>query len=142
LGCSWVFSVDPSPWGWPPGSWQHSYPLRSDILLWAILHICHGGNSWCIVSCVVYTLCINIRNTFPVLSCPQQVSSVPQGCCSILTLMLPTVVSSRLDVLWVVDHSWYTQETVECEKPSSVAVLDTLKMVCLAPTTIPLFKGA
>ena len=26
---------------------------------------------------------------------------------------------------WVVDHSWYTRETVECEKPSSVAVLDT-----------------
>ena len=37
-----------------------------------------------------------------------------------MTLMLPTVVSSWLDVLWVVDHSWYTREY---EKPSSVAVL-------------------
>ena len=54
-----------------------------------------------------------------------------------LTLMLPTVVSSLLDVLWVVDHSWYTQETVKHEIPSSVAVLDTLKSVHLAPTTIP-----
>jgi hypothetical protein len=41
-----------------------------------------------------------------------------------------------LDVLWVVDNSWYTWETVECEKPSSVAVLDTLKPVRQAPTTI------
>ena len=46
-----------------------------------------------------------------------------------------------LDVLWVVDHSWYTQETVEHEKPSSVAVLDTLKPVRLAPTTIPCSKA-
>ena len=33
----------------------------------------------------------------------------------------PTVVSNWLDVLWVVDHSWYTQE----KKSSSNAVLDT-----------------
>ena len=44
------------------------------------------------------------------------------------TLRTPsTVVSSWLDVLWVVGYSWYTWEIVECEKPSSVAVLDTLK---------------
>jgi hypothetical protein len=42
-----------------------------------------------------------------------------------LTPMLPTVVSSWLDVLWVVDHSVYTQETVGREKHSSIAVLDT-----------------
>ena len=54
-----------------------------------------------------------------------------------LTPMRLTVVSSWLDVLRVVDHSWVTQETVEREKPSSVAVLDTLKPVHLAPTTIP-----
>jgi hypothetical protein len=42
-----------------------------------------------------------------------------------LTPMLPTVGSSWLDVLWVVDHSWYTWETVEREKPSSAAVLGT-----------------
>ena len=35
----------------------------------------------------------------------QGVESVPQGCWPILTPMLPTVVSSCLDVLWVVDHS-------------------------------------
>ena len=38
-------------------------------------------------------------------------------------------LSSLLYVIWVVDHSWYTKETVESEKPSSVAVLDTLKPV-------------
>ena len=35
----------------------------------------------------------------------QGVESIPQGCWPMLTLMLPTVVSSWLDVLWVVDHS-------------------------------------
>jgi hypothetical protein len=34
-------------------------------------------------------------------------------------------VSSWLDVLWVVDNSLYTQETVEHEKFSTVAVVDT-----------------
>uniref|UniRef100_A0A8C7DTI1 Ig-like domain-containing protein n=1 Tax=Oncorhynchus kisutch TaxID=8019 RepID=A0A8C7DTI1_ONCKI len=33
------------------------------------------------------------------------VESIPQGCWPMLTPMLPTVVSSWLDVLWVVDHS-------------------------------------
>jgi hypothetical protein len=56
-----------------------------------------------------------------------------------LPLLLPTVVSSWLDVLWVLDHSQYTRETVQREKPSRVAVLDTLKPGCLALTT--LFKG-
>ena len=51
-----------------------------------------------------------------------------------LTPLLPTVVSNWLDVLW------YTRETVEREKPSSVAVLDTLKPVRLASTTIPCSK--
>ena len=55
--------------------------------------------------------------------------------------MLSTVVASWLHVLWVVDHSWYTLGTVECENSSSVAVLDTLKPVCLAPTTIPCSKA-
>ena len=44
----------------------------------------------------------------------QGVESVPQGCWPVLTPMLPIVLSSWLDVLWVVDHSWYTRETVEC----------------------------
>jgi hypothetical protein len=55
--------------------------------------------------------------------------------------MLPTVVSSWLDVLLVVDHSSYTWETVECGKNSSIAVLDTFKPVCLAPTAIPRSKA-
>ena len=67
----------------------------------------------------------------------QGVESVPQGCWSMLTPMLPTVVSSWLDVLWVVDHSRYTWETVQREKPSSFVVLDTLKLVRLTPTIIP-----
>jgi hypothetical protein len=84
----------------------------------------------------------NIRNTFqsfwvaPSLSPSEQprlvrprtlqcVESFPQECWPMLTPMLPTVVSTCLDVLWVVDHSWYTRETVECEKPSRVVVLDT-----------------
>ena len=53
------------------------------------------------------------------------VESIPQGCWPMLTPMLPTVLWSWLDVLWVVDHSWYKQETVVSVKPSSVAVLDT-----------------
>jgi hypothetical protein len=39
---------------------------------------------------------------------------------------------------------WWTildTHTVEQEKPSSVAILDTLKLVRLAPTTIPRSKG-
>jgi hypothetical protein len=71
----------------------------------------------------------------------QGVKSVLQGCWPMLTRMNPTVVSSLLDVLWVMDHSSCTLETVEREKPSSVAVLDTLKPVCLAPTTIPHSKA-
>ena len=72
----------------------------------------------------------------------QGVESVPQECWSMLTLKLPTDFfrSSFLDVLWVVDHSWYTQETVEHEKPSSVAVLDTNRCA-RHPTTIPRSKA-
>ena len=51
--------------------------------------------------------------------------AVPQGCWPMLTLMLPKVVSSWLDVLCVGDHSGYTRETVEREKLSSVAILET-----------------
>ena len=51
------------------------------------------------------------------------------------------IVSSWLDVLWVVDNSWQTQDTVEPERRNSVAVLDTLKPVCLAPTNIPCSKA-
>jgi hypothetical protein len=60
------------------------------------------------------------------------VKSVPQGCSPILTPMLPTVVGSWLDVLWVGDRSWYTQKTVEHEKN----VLGTRKQVRLSPITI------
>jgi hypothetical protein len=70
----------------------------------------------------------------------QGVESVPRGCWPMLTPILPTFVSNWLGVLWVVNHSWYTRETVECEKPSSVADLDTLKLVPLAPTSITPFK--
>ena len=69
----------------------------------------------------------------------QGVESLPQGCSPMLTPMLPTVVSSWLDVIWVVNRSLFTQETVEREKLSSVAVLE--KPVCLAPTTIPHSKA-
>jgi hypothetical protein len=48
-----------------------------------------------------------------------------------LAPMRPTVVSSWLDVLWMVDHSFYTREN------SSIAVRNALKLVWLAPTTIP-----
>jgi hypothetical protein len=65
----------------------------------------------------------------------QGVESVPQGCWTMLTPMLPSVVSGWLDVLWVVDPSRYTQQAVERGKPSSVAVLGTLKPVRLALTT-------
>ena len=69
----------------------------------------------------------------------QGVESVPPGSGSLLTPMLPTVMSSWLDVLWVVDHSWYTQETVEREKPIQ-RCSSWHKPVHLAPTTIPCSK--
>ena len=55
----------------------------------------------------------------------QGVESIPQGCWPMLTPMISTVVSSWLVVLWMVDHYWFTLETVEREKPSSVGDLDT-----------------
>jgi hypothetical protein len=58
-----------------------------------------------------------------------------------LTPMLPIVVSSWLDVLRVGHHSLYTWATFEHEKPSSVAVLDTLKPVRLADTIVPCSKA-
>ena len=66
----------------------------------------------------------------------QGVESVPQGCWPMLTSMLHTVVSSWLDVLWVVDYSWYTRETVECLKTHQCCS-SWHKPVHLAPTTIP-----
>jgi hypothetical protein len=53
------------------------------------------------------------------------VESVPRGRRPIMTPLPLTFVLSWLDVLWVVDHSWYARDTVESEKPSSVAVVDT-----------------
>ena len=52
----------------------------------------------------------------------QGVENIPQGCWPMLTPIRPTIVSNWLNVLWVVDHSWYTQETAEREKPSSISV--------------------
>ena len=46
------------------------------------------------------------------------------------------LIWSWQDVLWVVDHSWYTRETVALGNPSIVVVLDTLKPVRVTPTTI------
>jgi hypothetical protein len=98
----------------------------------------------------------NIRNTFlilglhPILPSEQTqfigawtlqgVQSISQGCWPMLTPMLPAVVSSWLDVLWMVDHSWYTQETVDCENPEALQFL-THKLVRLAPTTRPCSKA-
>ena len=64
----------------------------------------------------------------------QGVESVPQGCWPMLSPMLATIVSSWLDVLWTIldTHG----ETVEREKPSSIAVPDT-NQGRLAPTTVP-----
>ena len=50
-----------------------------------------------------------------------------------LTPMLPIVVVGH--------HSLYTWATFEHEKPSSVAVLDTLKPVRLADTIVPRSKA-
>ena len=46
-------------------------------------------------------------------------------------------LSSWLDVIWVVDHFWYTRETVERWKNSCVAVLDKAGV----PGTFYRFKG-
>jgi hypothetical protein len=51
------------------------------------------------------------------------VEGVPQGCWPILTPILPTVVSSWLDVLWVVDHSWYTQKLLRMKNPAALQFL-------------------
>ena len=69
------------------------------------------------------------------------VESVPQGCWPMSTsivqccVKLPVCPSGGGPSL---THTW---ETVECEKPSSIAVLDRLKSVHLAPTTIPRSKA-
>jgi hypothetical protein len=96
----------------------------------------------------VFTLSIqNIRNTSIILSCtPLPFRTASIGLCmdfmvSKVTPMLPTVVASWLDVLWVLTHSCYTRETVEREKPSGAAVLDILKLMRLAPTTVPCSKA-
>jgi hypothetical protein len=60
---------------------------------------------------------------------PRRVQYFPQLCQFDL-------IWSWLDALWVVDYSWYTRETVKLEKSSNIVVLDTLKSVRLAPTTI------
>ena len=60
------------------------------------------------------------------------------------TGMLPNVDSNaslRCQIVWM-SFGWWTihdthGETVEREKPSNIAVLDTLKPVHLAPTIIP-----
>ena len=109
-------------------------------------HRCTINN---VVSRQLNTLSVqHVRNTFLILSCtpfcPQnspnssghglhRVPSIPQGCWPMLTPMLPTVVSSWLDVIWVVDHSWHTGETVECEKPNSVAVPHVSYAQCIFP---------
>ena len=58
-----------------------------------------------------------------------------------LTPMLPTVLSSWLDVLWVEDHFLIHTGNRWVWKPRSVAVLETLKPVRLTPTTIPRSKA-
>jgi hypothetical protein len=76
----------------------------------------------------------NIRNTILILSCTLKVLWAWNTWCQVFHrdagpcwLQYFPQLSSWLDVLWVVDRSWYTRETVERGKPSSVAVLDTLK---------------
>jgi hypothetical protein len=67
---------------------------------------------------------------------PQGFESVPQGCWPILTPLLPTVVSRWLNVLWVVDHSWYTWETVKRGKTQQ-RCSSWHNPMRLAPSTIP-----
>ena len=70
----------------------------------------------------------------------QGVESVPQGFWLMLITMLSSVVSSWLDLLRVVDHSWYTQETGECGKTQQ-RCSSWRKAVHLAPTTIARSKA-
>ena len=52
----------------------------------------------------------------------QGVERVPQGCWLMLTPILPTVVSSWLDVLWVVDHSCHTWNILSVKNPAGLQI--------------------
>ena len=79
--------------------------------MWHTLSIPHIRNIYLILSCT--HLSTSEKPEFVGTWNLQGVEGVPQGCWPMLTTMLPTVVSSWLYVLWVVDHSWYTRETIE-----------------------------
>ena len=70
----------------------------------------------------------------------QGVESLPQGFWPMLTPMLPTVVSSWLDVLWLVDHSWYTKGNC-WEWKTQQRCSSWHKPVFLTPTTVPCSKA-
>jgi hypothetical protein len=87
----------------------------------------------------------NIKNTFLILSCtlfcPQNSLNVSgHGLYKVSKAFHRDASHSWLGVLLVVDHCWYTRETVECGKTQQ-RCSSWHKLVRLAPTTIPRSKA-
>ena len=109
-----------------PEDWGSSWSVSWGNSWWCVwVPLCFTAQSKPTVptttTSIEYTLNVqNIRNSFLILSCTpfchqnslnlsgQDVVSIPHGCWPMLTPMLPAVVSSWLDVLWVVDLSGAT----------------------------------
>jgi hypothetical protein len=132
------------------GIWTHKF-LVDNYLKFVLHHqVCGPKGDWLYIQWVYQTLgtpswywvavCLFALRTVSIHRHElHKVSSIPQWCWPMLTPMLPTVASSWLGVLWVVDHSWYRQETVECGKTQQ-GCSSWHKPVRLAPT-ITLFKS-
>jgi hypothetical protein len=123
-------------------------------------------NLWNVVWYIVYLKCMptfryslsvqNIRNTFLILSCtpfcPQnslnsshrlyKVSKAfhrDAGPCWLQSL--PQLCQVGCIFFWVVDHYWFTRDTLSVKNPAALQFLTHSNLVRLAPTTMPCSKA-